>query len=112
MPLLQITTNVNHENTASLAKAASRFTAELLGKPESYVMVRIDAGADLWFAGTDEAAAHIKLKSLGLPESSTGKYSAAICGFIEQQLGVSPGRIYIEFSGPPRHLWGWNGSTF
>jgi phenylpyruvate tautomerase PptA (4-oxalocrotonate tautomerase family) len=112
MPLLQITTNVSVDDAAVLAKAASRLTADLLSKPESYVMVHINAGAQLWFAGSDEPAAHIKLKSLGLPEASTGKYSAALCDFIEQHLGVPPGRTYIEFSGPPRHLWGWNSSTF
>jgi len=112
MPLLHITTNVSVDDTAALAVNASRLTADLLGKPESYVMVQIDAGAQLWFAGSDEPAAHLKLKSLGLPEASTGKYSAALCEFIKQHLGVAPGRTYIEFSGPPRHLWGWNSSTF
>lgn len=112
MPLLQITTNVRLDDTASLARAASRLTAGLLGKPESYVMVRINTDEELWFAGSDEPSAHLKLKSLGLPEANTGKYSAELCDFIEQQLGIPPGRIYIEFSTPPRHLWGWNSSTF
>lgn len=112
MPLLHITTNVSVDDASELARAASRLAAGLLGKPESYVMVHIDAGAQLMFAGSDEPAAHLKLKSLGLPEDKTGEYSAALCDFIEQQIGVPPGRTYIEFSGPPRHLWGWNGSTF
>jgi phenylpyruvate tautomerase len=112
MPLLQITTNISVDDTAALARAASRLTAGLLGKPESYVMVNIVAGAQLWFAGSDEPAAHLKLKSLGLPEASTGNFSAALCNFMEKSLGVPPSRTYIEFSGPPRHLWGWNSSTF
>lgn len=112
MPLLQINTNATIEDADSLAKDASKLVADILSKPESYVMVIINPDLHLVFAGSEEAAAHLKLKSLGLPESETQKYSEQLCGFMEQKLGIKPGRIYIEFSGPPRHMWGWNNSTF
>jgi hypothetical protein len=35
-----------------------------------------------------------------------------LCGFITQELGIAAERIYIEFSGPERHMWGWNNKTF
>ncbi|MGD8803400.1 MAG: phenylpyruvate tautomerase MIF-related protein, partial [Gammaproteobacteria bacterium] len=97
MPVLQITTNLNIDDATSLAKQASGLVADMLGKPESYVMVSINGDADLVFAGTDDPCAHLVLKSLGLPESETKNYSARLCAFIEQQLGVSPPRTYIEF---------------
>jgi len=31
---------------------------------------------------------------------------------IKQQLGIDESRVYIEFSNPERHMWGWNGATF
>ncbi|MDA3869930.1 MAG: phenylpyruvate tautomerase MIF-related protein [Gammaproteobacteria bacterium] len=112
MPLLQITTNVSIQDSTALAKDASRIIAGMLGKPESYVMVIINADTPLLFGGSEEAAVHIKLQSLGLEESKTGDYSAHLCGFIQNKLDVPPSRIYIEFSNPARHMWGWNGGTF
>jgi len=112
MPLLQINTNISIEDPVSVTKNASKLVAEMLGKPESYVMVVLNPDLNLVFAGTDEAAAHLKLKSLGLPESNTHQFSEQLCGFMEQNLGIKPARTYIEFSGPPRHLWGWNNATF
>jgi phenylpyruvate tautomerase PptA (4-oxalocrotonate tautomerase family) len=111
MPLLQINTNIAIKDTTAVVKQASKLVAELLDKPESYVMVILNPELNLLFAGSDEAAAHLKLKSLGLSESETSQYSEQLCGFMEK-LGVKPARTYIEFSGPPRHMWGWNGATF
>ena len=39
MPLLEISTNTEIENAEAVARQASKLTAEILGKPESYVMV-------------------------------------------------------------------------
>ncbi len=112
MPLLEITTNINIENTQAIALKASKLTAELLGKPESYVMVKIHPKQILSFGGHNDPAAHIKLKSLGLIEDNTADYSAKICEFINSVLNIRSDRIYIEFSSPERHMWGWDGKTF
>lgn len=112
MPVLQITTNAPVDDASELAIQASALTAEILGKPESYVMVNIVGDAKLIFAGSDDPCAHLMLKSLGLPESETKTYSDRLCTFIEQQLGVSPSRTYIEFVNPERHMFGWNSGTF
>ena len=112
MPVLQITTNTAIDDANALAKQASSLAAEILGKPESYVMVSVQGGADLIFAGTSEPCAHLVLKSLGLPESGTAGYSEKLCGFIEQQLGIPPSRTYIEFVSPERHMFGWDSRTF
>lgn len=112
MPLLEITTNTKIEDSQTFAQLASKLTANILGKPESYVMVKIHPEQTLIFAGTNEPCAHIKLKSLGLPEDNTAGFSAKLCAFINSELNISSGRIYIEFSNPERHMWGWDGKTF
>jgi len=112
MPLLELTTNTNIDDVASLAKQASKLTAEILGKPESYVMVKIMPAQNLIFAGSDKPTAHVKLKSLGLPETDTAELSEKICDFINTELGINSARTYIEFSSPDRHMWGWDGRTF
>jgi len=112
MPLLEITTNTSIDNCADVARRASRLCAEMLAKPESYVMVRILPAQTLLFAGSDEPAAHLKLKSLNLPENSTTDFSAKLCAFVEAELNISSARTYIEFASPQRHLWGWDQGTF
>lgn len=112
MPLLHITTNQTVSDTKALASDASALVAHMLGKPESYVMVKVDSGACLLFAGSDAPAAHLKLKSLGLPEERTTEFSQTLCQFIADKLEIDSNRIYIEFSGPARHLWGWDNRTF
>ena len=112
MPLLQINTNISVDDINRLASNASKLIAGILGKPESYVMVNIRADEALSFAGTNEPCAHLKLKSLGLNESDTAAYSDKLCQFVTQQLGIPSSRIYIEYSSPERHMWGWDSRTF
>lgn len=111
MPLLELTTNTKIDQQR-IAQQASKLTSQLLGKPESYVMVKVMPAQTLIFAGTDEPAAHVKLKSLGLPENNTAEFSSKICDFISENLNISSTRIYIEFSNPERHMWGWDNTTF
>ena len=112
MPLLQIQTNTKIDGIESVAQAASKMAADLLGKPESYVMVSITDNTTLLFAGTDEPCAHLKLKSLGLDESKTKSYSEQLCHFMTEQTHIPAARIYIEFYNPERHMWGWDSKTF
>ena len=112
MPVLQVTTNVSIDDTRAFAQQASALTAEILGKPESYVMVNVNSDAALIFAGTDDPCAHLMLKSLGLPEAETRAFSQKLCTFLEQRLAVPASRTYIEFISPERHMFGWNNATF
>lgn len=112
MPLLTIRTNIKLDNKSQFAEAASLTVANILNKPESYVMVHVEDEQCLVFAGEHQACALLQLKSLGLPEDSTADFSTRLCDFIHTQAGISPSRIYIEFSNPQRHMWGWDKRTF
>ena len=114
MPYLQIQTNqsVNAEKSQKLMQNASKTVAEILGKSENYVMVALQDSTQMIFAGNSEPLAYLQLKSLGLPESSTGDFSQALCSLLNKELGIAPERVYIEFTGPDRHMWGWNNKTF
>ena len=114
MPLLSIETNrpTASEDAAALLTAASSLVAEKLGKPERYVMVRLNHNPQMRFAGSDAPLAYLELKSIGLPEARTAELSAALCGLLETVLGVPADRVYIEFADAPRKMWGWDGGTF
>ncbi len=114
MPMLSLSTNITFEPGAAqtLLKDISAQVARILGKPESYVMVRLQPGLMMSFAGNDTPCAFVELDSLGLPEQQTADLSAQLCEFIGRQTGIAQDRIYIRFSSPERHMWGWQGRTF
>ncbi|HUL11591.1 MAG TPA: phenylpyruvate tautomerase MIF-related protein [Methylococcaceae bacterium] len=114
MPYLKIQINreVVPEKSKQVLALASRKTAKELSKPESYVMVEITSNPAMLFAGTDEPAAYLELKSIGLPTVLIRPLSKMLCGLLEEQLGIDPARIYIEFTDVKGSCWGWNGSTF
>jgi phenylpyruvate tautomerase PptA (4-oxalocrotonate tautomerase family) len=114
MPFLKIQTNhpLAQADARSLAAKSSRMVAELLGKPEAYVMVSVETVTAMQFAGTDEPLAYLELKSIGLPKTITSPASRALCDLVAGETGIATNRIYIEFTNAPRHMWGWNGDTF
>ena len=114
MPYLNIRTNQRLPGPAAktLASKASARVAELLGKPEAYVMVSVEHNAAMQFGGSDAPLAYLELKSIGLPQSITAATSRALCDFIARETGMAANRIYIEFTDAPRQMWGWNGDTF
>jgi len=112
MPYLSIRTNCTVDNPDLFLRQASSLCAQMLGKPESYVMVSLDAATPMLFAGSNEPAAYLELKSLGLPEADAKNYSRQLCNFIQAHTAISPQRIYIEFTCGSRELWGYNCGTF
>jgi len=114
MPYLKIQTNITPDTATreKLLRDLSKSVAEQLGKSERYVMVAIEAGAPMIFAGDAGPLAYLELKSIGLPEANTASFSAALCSLVEKELGIPGDRIYIEFADAERHMWGWNNATF
>jgi phenylpyruvate tautomerase len=116
MPLFQIQTS-SKVNTAvdpaGLLKTLSAELAELLGKPESYVMVSLENDATMLFGGSTEPACFATLKNIGTftPEL-TERLSARLTKHLAAALGIAPTRIYLEFVDAKPHLWGHDGSTF
>ena len=114
MPLLKIRTNQTLDASAQgvfMTRASARM-AELLGKPERYVMIDVDSDCAMLFAGSDAPLAYLELKSIGLPADATATLSAALCKLVHEELGIAQDRVYIEFSNAERHMWGWDGRTF
>lgn len=114
MPLLSITTNqtIPEAERPDTLKRLSAAVAEMLGKPEQYVMVSYQHNPDMLFAGTAEPLAYLELKSIGLPRERTKGLSSALAEQLEAILGIAANRMYIEFSSADRDLFGWNGTTF
>ena len=114
MPYLKLNTNVaiDQEQTPRLLKGLSRLMAQETGKSERYVMMDLESGKTMSFAGTDEPLAYLECKSIGLSGAQAKSLAKSLCQTLAQELNLPPDRIYIEFSNCPADFWGWNGSTF
>ena len=113
MPLISVKTSAASPNGAALLTDLSSTLASLLGKPERYVMTLLEAEVPMTFAGDPDPACYVEVKSIGaLDGDRTRQVSSAVCGLIEQHLGIPADRIYIGFEDVPGRLWGWNGGTF
>jgi len=114
MPYLAISTNaeIPEETRGVFFKEASKAVAAGTGKPEAYVVVKLDAGQPLLFAGTDAPAAFLELKSIGFPAGGVQGLTASLCDLVSQHLGIPGERIYVKFEDVKAALWGQNGETF
>ncbi|MDH5648648.1 MAG: phenylpyruvate tautomerase MIF-related protein [Gammaproteobacteria bacterium] len=114
MPYLSIQTNQSPDEKLknSFLIKISKLLARELGKPESYVMTAFSPTQPMTFAGNSDPCAYLELKSIGLPANKTANLSAELCDLVNKELGISTGRVYIEFSDAPRAMWGWNKTTF
>ena len=115
MPLVNIFTSAPPpaaEAADALLESISSSVAELLGKPERYVMTCLVPQTRMTFAGTLEPACYVEIKSVGkMSPELTRRLSAALCQALSSGLGVASSRTYIEFSDAQGYLWGHDGST-
>ncbi|XP_039130197.1 macrophage migration inhibitory factor homolog [Dioscorea cayenensis subsp. rotundata] len=115
MPTLNLSTNVPVDAVVAsdILKDATKIVAKIIGKPESYVMILLNGGVPMAFAGTEEPAAYGELISIGgLDASVNGKLSSALADILETKLSIDSSRFYIKFYDVQRSFFGFNGSTF
>ena len=116
MPLIKVQSSVSapqKENVEAMLKSLSAKLAEHVGKPESYVMTAFEPEVAMTFAGTTDPVCYVEIKSVGnMNPTQTKAMSKDFCQQIEEKLGVSAKRIYIEFADAKGSMWGWNSSTF
>lgn len=114
MPLISVkTSTAAGDSSPALLQELSATLAELLGKPERYVMTLLEEGVPMTFAASPAPACYVEVKSIGaLDGERPRQVSEAVCALLERHLGVPADRVYIGFEDAPARLWGWNASTF
>ncbi|KAK9193608.1 hypothetical protein WN944_004305 [Citrus x changshan-huyou] len=100
MPCLNISTNVKLDgvDTSSILSEATSTVANIVGKPEAYVMIVLKGSVPMSFGGTEDPAAYGELVSIGgLNPDVNKKLSAAISAILEKKLSVPKSRFFIKF---------------
>ena len=84
----------------------------IMHKPESYLMVGICDGYDLYFAGNKlDNGAFVSVSAFGkVTPSDTQKMTKSICDILNNRLFVKGADVYVTYAGVEN--WGWNGRNF
>ncbi|RDB24014.1 Macrophage migration inhibitory factor [Hypsizygus marmoreus] len=113
MPALQLTTNVKVADPKAFALEFSKFSADILGKPELYISVNYTYSETLTFGGTFDPAFTLSIFSLdNLSLERNEVYSKGYFDFFKEKLGVAGNRGYVTFIDPGRGFLGHQGTTF
>ncbi|GKA41481.1 macrophage migration inhibitory factor [Tanacetum coccineum] len=115
MPTLNLFANtpIDPVIASDILKDATKAVAKIIGKPESYVMIVLNGGVPIAFAGTEEPAAYGEVISIGgLNPTVNGKLSSTIADILQTKLSIDSSRFYIKFYDVERSFFGFNGSTF
>ncbi|KAL2077838.1 hypothetical protein ACEWY4_027342 [Coilia grayii] len=114
MPMFVVSTNVARSAVPQdLLSEATDELSKAMGKPAQYIAVHINADQMMVFGGKPDPCALCSLISIGKIGGSQNKqYSKLLCGLLNKHLGISPDRIYINFTDMPAENVAWNNSTF
>ena len=84
----------------------------IMGKPESYLMINLVDGQDLYFGGKKlDNGAYVEVKVLGSVDGrASAKMTAKVCEILEKELGIPGNAVYVSYWGTAN--WGWNGGNF
>jgi phenylpyruvate tautomerase PptA (4-oxalocrotonate tautomerase family) len=114
MPILTINTNVSKDKVSlDHVKKLVDVVAQALGKPKEYVVVHINPGQLMSFAGGDAPCAIGRLGSIGQINREKNKATqAAIATALEQELEITDENFFLTFEDLPPANSGWKKTTF
>ena len=83
-----------------------------LNKSETYLMVGIEDGCDLWLGGEKlEKGAYVAVSLYGsAPKEAYDRLTGQICAMLSEKLGIPGSAVYVTYH--PVSDWGWNGKNF
>ena len=109
---IKVSEKLTEEKKTELKAALGKAIEAIPGKSETYLMVCIEDGQSIWFAGDDsEPSAFIDVRILGhaKPEDFS-RMTGELCRVCESLIGIAPSRVYAAYAEVDN--WGWNGRNF
>ena len=108
----KVSVNLTEEKMTDFKAALGKAIEAIPGKTETYLMVSIEDGQKIWFAGDNtKAQAFIDVRILGRAKAEDySRMTGVICGICNDMLDISPDCVYVTYA-EVEH-WGWNGKNF
>lgn len=114
MPYIEakVSSKVTEKQTLQLKERFGKAIECIPGKSESWLMVNIEDGKNLFFKGNNDAhTAFISVSIFG--KATKSDYEALtreLSSIVSDILNIQKDRIYITYR--EVDTWGWNGSDF
>ncbi len=115
MPLvhLRTSTTLAAPVKARLLADLSRACAEIIGKPEDYVMSVVEDGVSMLFGGEPGPTALVEVRSIGgLGPAVNGRLARRVSELVGAATGVPGQRTYVSFADVAPGDWAQDGETF
>jgi len=115
MPLVHLRTSASLPASVKTRLLAdlSRACAEIIGKPEAYVMSVVDDGVAMLFAGEPGPTALVEVRSIGgLGPAVNGRLARRVGELVTAATGAPGARTYASFTDVPASDWAHDGETF
>ncbi|KAG7383349.1 hypothetical protein PHYPSEUDO_003729 [Phytophthora pseudosyringae] len=115
MPFVHVSSNVPKAsvNVPATLAALSKAASAALGKPEEYVMVKLDLDQDMVFQTQDTPNAFIHIRSIGSvgPEINL-KTAQSLTEAVSEALKLPANRIYMIVDDVKGSNWALAGKTY
>ena len=99
MPYLTIETNAATPATPSILSEASHLVANILNKPEGYVIVRIESGKTMIFGGdSSKIGALIEMESIGYPSGKKVELAQELTNLAVKHFHAESMLVGIHFA--------------
>lgn len=113
MPFInsKVTVQMTEEKKEAVKARLGQAISLIPGKSESWLMVGLEDGYDLYFQGNkDGESAFVDVSVFGgASRSACEALTGAICDILESELSIPKNRIYIKYEAVEN--WGWNGGN-
>ena len=113
MPFINVKTNVNvSKEESDLIKTSLGKSISLLpGKSETWLMVEIESNEMMYFQGSNNPCAMVKVDLYGSSSKDNyNKLASAITSLLSDELKIDSSRIYVRFEEVSN--WSYSGSLF
>ena len=111
MPYIELKTNGKIADREALKRTFGEEIRLISGKTERWLMVSLEDGCDMCFAGSSDPCAIAKVSLFGkASDADYDNLTEALCATLSEELSIPADRIYIKYEEISH--WGWNGGNF
>ena len=109
---VKLTERLDGAKKTELKAALGKAIEAIPGKTEAYLMVCIEDGQDMWFAGDNsKPLAFIDVRILGKAKGEDfSRMTGVLCDIMDKICNVAPSGVYVTYAEVEN--WGWNGRNF
>ncbi len=109
---VKVTEKLSEEKLIEIKAAMGKAITAIPGKSETYLMVCVEDGQAIWFAGDNSApSAFVDVRILGHAKGEDySRMTGVVCDMLKDILGIASERVYVQYSETDN--WGWNGRNF